>query len=100
MAAQVVAGAQTTKINSSGSSATGVTFTTKGPDGKRHVGAGPQAPVLSRPPRCKLRAWVLFPLSGGALVRAPGSCSHRHLHRAAMRCSFILHLASLRCTPP
>jgi len=34
---QVVAGAQTTKINTSGGSATGVTFTTKGPDGKRHT---------------------------------------------------------------
>ncbi len=37
--AQVVSGGQTLKINISGGKATGVTFVTKGPDGKRHQGA-------------------------------------------------------------
>lgn len=36
---QVVSGGQTLKINISGGKATGVTFVTKGPDGKRHQGA-------------------------------------------------------------
>jgi hypothetical protein len=37
--AQVVHGAQTTKVNIDGGRATGVTFVVKGPDGRRHTGA-------------------------------------------------------------
>lgn len=93
MAAQVVAGAQTTKINSSGSSATGVTFTTKGPDGKRHVGAYPQAPLLPGSPHRRPQVPVLCPVSADVrlcswqlpLNPTPstiGSSSHCHLHSA------------------
>lgn len=38
---QVLSGAQTLKVNLSDGSATGVTFTTKGPDGRRHQGTHP-----------------------------------------------------------
>lgn len=44
---QVVRGAQTLKVNLSGGRATGVTFVTKGPDGRRHTGA-PLARISSR----------------------------------------------------